>query len=200
MNKWISKWFVEGKWAERFFNIILFFQPMFAQKKTIGRFDANRRDNTKKPLLHNESSGKRSWQCNRSCSRYPPSCHVVSQTAKHRRSKNTVKTLDALLLLGKNTEFQKSLPWKGPWLIKKTWHEKTTSGLPFVPKTFHARFAFSVNSRLWPLVEDLSACNRHWSIHPHPHPHPQPRKKTSRVRAGAIIDKINCKISWSSEG
>lgn len=34
--------------------------------------------------------------------------------------KNTVKTFDALLLLGKNTEFQKSLPWKGPWLIKKT--------------------------------------------------------------------------------
>ena len=55
------------------------------------------------------------------------------------------KTFDALLLMGKNTEFQKSLPWKGPWLIKHITREHN-QGVPLVPKTFHARFAVSVDS------------------------------------------------------
>ena len=92
-----------------------------------------------------------SCQCNRSCSRYPPSCHVVSQTAKHRRSKNTVKTFDALLLLGKNTEFQKSLPWKGPWLIKKHDTRKRPAGYPSCLRLFMRglRFRSTQDFGLW---------------------------------------------------
>ena len=58
---------------------------------------------------------------------------LVHDTRRHvawflRRQSIEGKTFDALLLLGKNTEFQKSLPWKGPWLLKNMTRENDQRG------------------------------------------------------------------------